>query len=78
MASSLATTLILCAVSVVLLALGRFVRPISRVCGIVGLVWLAAALPVMLFASLDLQYVLLFYLISAAAGLILHFGGKPT
>lgn len=73
-----AITLILAAVSAVLVGLGRFVRPLARICGIACLVWLAAALPVMLFLDLDSQHVLLFYLISAAAGLILHFGGKPA
>ena len=78
MSSALATTLILSAISAVILALGRFVRPLSRVCGLAGLVWLAAALPVMFFLNLDAEHVLLFYLISAAIGLILHFGGKPA
>lgn len=76
--SAFETTLILSAVSAVILGLGRFVRPLTRICGVAGLVWLAAALPVMFFLNLDSQHVLLFYLISAAVGLIFHFGGKPA
>lgn len=78
MSTALAATLILSAVSAVLLGLGRFVRPLGRILSAIGLVWLAAALPVMFFLDLEARYVLLFYLISAAVGLIVHFGGKPT
>ena len=78
MSSALAYTLILSAVSAVLVGLGRFVRPLTRICGVLCLVWLAAALPVMFFLNLDSQHVLLFYLLSAAMGLIIHFGGKPA
>ena len=78
MSIALTNTLILSAVSVVLFGLGRFVRPLTRVCGVLGLVWLAAALPLMLFLDVDARNVLLFYLISAAAGLIVHFGGRPA
>lgn len=76
--SAITITLILSAVSAVILGLGRFVRPLTRICGAAGIVWLAAALPVMLFLNLDSRHVLLFYLISAAVGLIFHFGGKPA
>ena len=78
MSSALVTTFILAAVSAVILGLGRFVRPLGRICGVAGLVWLAAALPVMFFLNLDAQHVLLFYLLSAAVGLIFHLGGKPA
>lgn len=78
MSSALATTLILSAVSAVILGLGRFIRPLGRLCSVAGLIWLAAALPVMFFLDLEARYVLLFYLISAAVGLIFQFGGKPT
>ena len=78
MSTALTTTLILSAVSGVLLGLGSFVRPLTRVCGILCLVWLAAALPIMFFMNLSAQYVLLFYLLSAVLGLIFSFGGKPA
>ena len=78
MSGALTTTLILFAVSAAILGLGRFVRPLGRVCGVLGLVWLAAALPVMFFLNLDARHVLLFYLLSAAIGLIFHIGGKPV
>lgn len=78
MSSALSSTLMLSAVSVLLFGLGRFIRPLTRFCGAACLVWLAAALPVMFFMNIDARHVLLFYLISAAAGLISHFGGKPV
>ena len=78
MSGALTTTLVLFAVSALILGLGRFVRPLGRVCGILGLVWMAAALPLMFFLNLDSQHVLLFYLLSAAIGLIFHMGGRPA
>ena len=74
----LTIVLIMSGVSLVILALGRFVRPLTRICGAACLVWLAAALPILFFTDVDSQHVLLFYLISAALGLIIHFGGKPA
>lgn len=78
MSTALLTTLILAAVSGLLTGLGCFVRPLCRVCGVLLIVWLAAALPVMFFLNLAAPYVLLFYLISAVLGLIFHLGGKPA
>ena len=78
MSSARVTTFSLAAVAAVILGLGRFVRPLGRICGVVGLVWLAAALPVMFFLNLDSQHVLLFYLLSAAVGLVFHMGGRPA
>ena len=78
MTSALATTFILAGISALILGVGRFVRPLAKPFAIAGLVWLAAALPVMFFLNLNSRYVLLFYLLSAAVGLILHFGGKPA
>lgn len=71
-------TLILSAVSALLLALGRFVRPLGRVCGVLSLVWIAAALPVLYFLNIGWEYVLLFYLVSGTLGLIFLYGGKPA
>lgn len=76
--SALTITLILSAVSAVLMALGCFVRPLGRICGVLCFVWLAAALPLMYFLNVGWAYVLLFYLISAAVSLIFQYGGKPT
>lgn len=76
--SPLYTTLILCAVSGLLLALSRFVRPLGRVCGVLSLLWAAAALPVLFFLNIAWEYVLLFYLISGMLGLIFLYGGKPA
>ena len=77
MSTALSTTLILAAVSGLLEALGVFVRPLRRICGVVLIVWLAAALPILFFRNVPSNNVLLFYLLSAAIGLICHFGGKP-
>lgn len=74
--SPLLTTFILTAVSALLLALNRFVRPLGRVCGVLCVLWIAAALPVMFFLNLGWEYVMLFYLLSALIGLILIYGGK--
>jgi len=76
--SPLYTTLILSAVSGLLLALSRFVRPLGRVCGVLSLLWAAAALPVLFFLNVGWEYVLLFYLISGTLGLIFLYGGKPA
>lgn len=78
MSSSLLTTLLLAAVSGVLTGLGCFVRPLGRICAVLCFVWLAAALPIMFFLSLAAEYVLIFYLISSALGLIFLFGGRPA
>ena len=72
------TLLILCAVSAALLALGCFVPKLGKVCAVACVIWLAAALPLMFFLELNARYVLLFYMISAALGLIFLFGGKKA
>ncbi len=77
MSTALSTTILLAAVSGVLQALGVFVRPLRRVCGVLTLLWLAAALPVLFFRNIPAQNVLLFYILSAVFGLICHYGGRP-
>ena len=72
------TLLILCAVSMVLMALGTFVPRLGKACAGLCLLWLAAALPLMFFLELGARHVLLFYLISAALGLIFLYGGKKA
>ena len=76
--SPLITTLILSCVSGVLLALGYFVRPLRRAAEVLILLWMAAALPILFFANIPSQDVLLFYLLSAVLGLIFSFGGKKA
>lgn len=77
--SSVLTFLILCAVSALLLAGTQFLpRPWAGVCTVLTLVWLAASLPVMYFTMLGDKYVLLFYLVSGAVGLLLRLGGDRT
>lgn len=76
--SPLYTTLILSAVSGLLIVLGRFVKPLGRVCGVLCVLWLAAALPVFFFLNIGWEYVMLFCLISSAFGLIFLYGGKPV
>ncbi len=76
--SPLLTTLILIAVSAVLMALSRFIRVLGQVCGVLSILWLAAALPVMFFLDIAWEYVLLFYLASATLGLIFIYGGKSA
>lgn len=74
--SPVVTFLILCGVSVVLLAAASYLpRPWALVGSILLLIWLAAALPVMYFTMLSEKYVLLFYLVSGAFGLIFRLGG---
>lgn len=75
--STLSTTLILCAVSGLLLGLGC-VRPLRRVCGILCLVWMAAALPILFFRNVPSDQVLLFYMLSAVLGLLFNIGGRPA
>jgi hypothetical protein len=75
--SEILYTLVFSAVSAVLMALGCFVKPLGRVCGVLGLLWLAAVLPLMFFLDVGWQYVTLFYLISAAVCLLINYGGKP-
>ena len=72
------TTLILCAVSGLLMALARYVPFLGRIGGVLCLLWLAAALPVFFFLNLGWAYVLLFYLTSGTLGLIFVYGGKPA
>ena len=72
------TLLILCAVSAVLLALGCFVPGLGKVCGVLCVFWLAAALPLLFFLELSARHALLFYLISGALGLIFLHGGKKA
>lgn len=74
--SPVLTFLILCAVSAALMSGATFLsRPWATVCAVAMLLWLAAALPLLYFTMLDEQYVLLFYLISGAVGLLLWLGG---
>ncbi len=75
--SPLVFTLILSCVSGALQALGVFCRPLRRAAGVLTLLWLAAALPILFFRDIPGQRVLLFYLLSAVFGLICQFGGKP-
>ncbi len=76
--SALTIMIILCAVSAALMALGCFVRPLGRVCGVLTFLWLIAALPIMFFLNVSWDYVFLFYLISSAFALIFHYGGRPA
>lgn len=76
--SPLLTTLILSAVSGLLMALSRYVRFLGRVCGVLSFLWLAAAIPVLFFLHIGWEFVLLFYLISGTLGLIFLYGGKPA
>ena len=71
-------TLLLSSVSGLLIALGRFVKPLGRVCGVLCVLWLAAALPVFFFLNISWEYVMLFFLLSSAFGLIFLYGGKPA
>lgn len=74
--SPVVTFLILCGVSVVLLAAVSYLpRPWALVGDALLLVWLAAALPILYFTMLGEKYVLLFYLVSGAFGLIFRLGG---
>lgn len=73
--STLPTVFILSAVSGLLLGLGC-VRPLRKVCGVLLLLWLAAALPILFFRNIPSMQVLLFYLISAVLGLIFNIGGR--
>ena len=72
------TVLILCAVSALLLAGGCFLPRLAKPCAVLTVVWLAAAMPIMFFSEVDMEHMLLFYLISAALGLIFLFGGKKA
>lgn len=76
--SSLVITLLCAALSAVLSGLGTLVRPLTRICAVLLLLWLAAALPLLYFLSVTSDLVLLFYLISAVCGLIFHLGGRPA
>lgn len=74
--SPVLTFLILCAVSAALMSGATFLpRPWATVCAVAMLLWLAAALPLLYFTMLGEQYVLLFYLVSGAVGLLLWLGG---
>lgn len=74
--SPVLTFLILCAVSAALMSGATFLpRPFANVCAVLMLLWLAAALPLLYFTMLGEQYVLLFYLVSGAVGLLLWLGG---
>lgn len=68
--------LILCAVSALLLALICFSPRAGRIGTGLCLAWLAAALPVMYFLDIERKGILLFYLVSAAIGLVFMTGGK--
>ena len=76
--SELSIVLIMSGVSLLQFLCGRFIRVLTKYCGILCLVWLAAALPLMFFLDVDARHVLLFYLLSSAAGLITHFGGRKA
>ena len=76
--SDLSIVLIMTGISLLLFLSGRFIRALTKACGLLCLAWLAAALPTMFFLDIDARHVLLFYLLSAAAGLISHFGGRKT
>ena len=78
MSSTLVIVLIMSAVSALLTGLGSLVRCLTRVCGVLLLLWLAAALPLMFFLDVSSELVLLFYLISAVCGLIFTIGGRPA
>ena len=78
MTTALSTTLIMAAVSAALMGSGCLAHPLGRVCGILCLLWLAAALPILYFLNIPSRLVLLFYLLSAAAGLIFNIGGRPS
>ncbi len=78
MLSPLMTTLILSAVSAALMGLGCLARPLRRACGLLCVVWLAVSLPLLFFLNIPSRLVLLFYLISAAAGLLFNTGGRRT
>ena len=67
---------LLCAPSVILLGLGTWVKTYNRIWRAACLIWLAAALPVMFFMGLEEEELLLFYLVSAAAGLLFRTGGE--
>lgn len=69
------TLLILCAVSALLLALAFFSPWHKQATGLC-LLWLAASLPIMYFSDFSRNFILLFYLISAAAGLVYLAGGE--
>ena len=72
------TVLILCAVSALLLAGGRFLPQLEKLCAALTVVWLAAAIPIMFFTEVDMRHMLLFCLLTAAVGLILQVGGKKA
>ena len=78
MSTELITTLILAGISAVLQALGYFVPSLRKAAGVVLLVWMAAALPILYFRCIPADGVLLFYILSALFGLIFSFGGKKA
>lgn len=75
--STLSVTLIMSACSCLLLGLS-LIRPLRTVCGVLCYLWLIAALPILFFSNIPSMQVLLFYLLSALAGLIVNIGGKHT
>lgn len=70
------TLLILFAVSALLLALCFFCPRWSKTGTYICLGWLAMALPLMYFIGLTREEILLFYLLSGAAGLVYMTGGE--
>lgn len=78
MSTELTTILIMAGVSAVLQALGYFLPRLRKAAGILLLVWMAAALPVLYFRGVPADGVLLFYILSALFGLIFSFGGKKA
>lgn len=76
--SDLSIVLIMSGVSLILFLAGRLIRPITKAVGLLCLFWLAATLPILFFLDVDPRHVLLFYLLSAAIGLISHYGGRKA
>jgi hypothetical protein len=78
MSIELTTILIMAGVSAVLQAMGYFVPSLRKAAGVLLLVWMAAALPILFFRNIPAEGVLLFYILSALCGLIFSFGGKKA
>lgn len=72
------TVLLLSAVSAAILAGSCFLPRLGKICAWLAAVWLGAAIPIMFFSEVDMRHMLLFYLISAAFGLVFLFGGKKA
>ena len=77
MSNAFTTTLLLAAVSCIIQGLGYLIPRLTRVCGVICLIWLAVSLPLMFFLDISSEYVMLFYLLSALAGLAFNVRGRP-